>query len=72
MKSRISETEKIKEYLDYSEDEKKYYDESKDRLDLNVLLKRLKDKNDSDKKINLIIITSLVLTFLVAAIILIK
>ena len=72
MKSRVSETEKIKEYLGHSEDEKKYYGESKDRLDLNVLLKRLKDKNDSDKKINLIIITSLVLTFLVAAIILIK
>ena len=72
MKSRVSETERIKEYLGHSKDEKKYYDESKDRLDLNVLLKRIKDKNDSDKKINLIIITSLVLTFLVAAIILIK
>jgi len=69
---RVSETDKIKEYIDHSGEEENYFDGSKGRLDLNVLLKRLKDKNDSDKKINLVIISFLSLAFLVAAIIFIK
>jgi len=56
MKSRISETEtKTREYTDHIENEINTSDESPSRLDLNVLLKRLKDQKDSDKKINLIV-----------------
>ena len=56
MKSRISETEtKTREYTDHIENEINTSDEASSRLDLNVLLKRLKDQKDSDKKINLIV-----------------
>ena len=56
MKSRISETEtKTREYTDHIENEINTSDESPSRLDLNVLLKRLKDQKNSDKKINLIV-----------------
>ena len=56
MKSRISETEtKTREYIDHTENEINTSGEAPSRLDLNVLLKRLKDQKDSDKKINLIV-----------------
>ena len=72
MKTKVSEPEiKVKEYLDKENNEEKLIGESEGRLDLNVLLKRLKDEKNSDKKFNflltgiLIIVSFLVLVFLI-------
>ena len=72
MKTKVSEPEiKVKGYLDKENNEEKYIGESEGRLDLNVLLKRLKDERNSDKKFNflltgiLIIVLFLVLVFLI-------
>jgi len=72
MKTKVSEPNiKVKEYLDKEKNEEKHIGESEGRLDLNVLLKRLKDEKNSDKKLNflltgiLIIVLFLVLVFLI-------
>ena len=72
MKTKVSEPEiKVKEYLDKENNEEKHINTSEGRLDLNVLLKRLKDEKNSDKKLNflltgiLIIVLFLVLVFLI-------
>ena len=56
MKSKVSETEiKAKEYADYTESDENTPTGDSRRLDLNVLLKRLKDQKESDKKLSLIL-----------------
>jgi hypothetical protein len=72
MKTKVSEPEiKVKGYLDKENNEENHIGESEGRLDLNVLLKRLKDERNSDKKFNflltgiLIIVLFLVLVFLI-------
>jgi hypothetical protein len=72
MKTKVSEPEiKVKEYLDKENNEEKHIGESEGRLDLNVLLKRLKDEKNSDKKLNflltgiLTVVLFLVLVFLI-------
>ena len=50
-------------------DESMHYSTSKRRLDLNVLLKRAKDQEKSDKKFNLLIYTGAV--FVIATFVLI-
>ena len=73
MKSKVSETEtKVKEYLVGSDADKSYSDNSRGRLDLNILLKRLKDKNDSDKKLNFFIISFVTLVAAVVLLLIIK
>ena len=73
MKSKTSESEtKVKEYLIGSDADKGYSDNIKDRLDLNILLKRLKDKNDSDKKLNFFIISFVTLVAAVVLLLIIK
>ena len=53
----------------YHADESMYSSTSKRRLDLNVLLKRAKDNEKSDKKFNLLIYTGA--TFVIATFVLI-
>ena len=53
----------------YHADRSMYSSTSKRRLDLNVLLKRAKDQEKSDKKFNLLIYTGAV--FVIAAFVLI-
>ena len=72
MKTKVSEPEiKVKGYLDKENNEENHIGEFEGRLDLNVLLKRLKDERNSDKKFNflltgiLIIVLFLVLVFLI-------
>ena len=72
MKTKVSEPDiKVKEYLDNKNNEEKYIDKSEGRLDLNVLLKRLQDEKNSDKKLNflltgiLTVVLFLVLVFLI-------
>ena len=73
MKSKTSESEtKVKEYLIGSDADKGYSDNIKDRLDLNILLKRLKDKNDSDKKLNFFIISFVVMVSAIVLLLIIR
>ena len=73
MKSKVSETEtKVKEYLVGTDTEESHSDNSTGRLDLNILLKRLKDKNDSDKKLNFFIISFVTLVAAVVLLLIIK
>ena len=73
MKSKVSETEtKVKEYLVGSDADKSYSDNSRGRLDLNILLKRLKDKNDSDKKLNFFIISFVVMVSAIVLLLIIR
>ena len=73
MKSKTSESEaKVKEYLIGSDADKGYSNNIKERLDLNILLKRLKDKNDSDKKLNFFIISFVTLVAAVVLLLIIK
>jgi len=64
MKTKVSEPEiKVKEYLDKENNEEKHINTSEGRLDLNVLLKRLKDKRSSDKKLNFLLTATLIIAF---------
>ena len=73
MKSKTSESEaKVKEYLIGSDADKGYSNNIKERLDLNILLKRLKDKNDSDKKLTFFIISFVTLVAAVVLLLIIK
>jgi hypothetical protein len=72
MKSKISEAEaKVKDYLVEADVEKGNSNNISGRLDLNIILKRLKDKKASDKKLNFFVIsfTALVLTVVLLLII---
>ena len=55
------------EYKDYSDDDKKLDNAGSQNLDLNVLLKRLKDKIDSDKRLALLISCVVILISTVVA-----
>ena len=73
MKSRVDETEaKVGEYLDDTDNKKNYSNGSEGRLDLNILLKRLKEKKDSDRKFNFILTLLLILASAVVFLILTK
>jgi hypothetical protein len=73
MKSKISEAEvKVKDYLVEADVEKGNSNNISGRLDLNILLKRLKDKNTSDKKLNFFIISFTVLVLTVVLLLIIK
>ena len=67
MRERAGEAEYGEEH--HQVDESIYFSTSKRRLDLNVLLKRAKDQEKSDKKFNLLIYTGAV--FVIATFVLI-
>ena len=73
MKSKVSETEiKAKEYADYTESDENTPTGDSRRLDLNVLLKRLKDQKESDKKLSLVLGSVAMLVFAVIALIILN
>jgi len=72
MKTKVSKSEiKTKEYLDKKNKQEKHIYGSESRLDLHVLLKRLKDEKNRGKKqqflftVTLIIVALLVLVFII-------
>ena len=72
IKTKVSKSEiKTKEYLDKKNNQEKHIYGSKSRLDLHVLLKRVKDEKNKSKKqhflftVILIIVALLVLVFII-------
>ena len=72
IKTKVSKPEiKTKEYLDKKNNQEKHIYGSKSRLDLHVLIKKLKDEKNKDKKqrflftVTLIIVALLVLVFII-------